>query len=188
MPTRPLLKLAVLSVAILAVSATQAQTLYTGGAEVDGQDDYCVRCSGLGQCTVYPDSGSVSIAANGKSVAATFNDSSTNASIASGLCSQMGASFPIQCTGTSGPTLSLSSSTNYPIVTSNRSGCNADPPSFMYSADIFGSAKPMYYILSVLYDPPGNASSNGYTNTASVGATTSISQTLANGRNGIARV
>lgn len=69
------------------------------------------------------------------------------------------------------------------------SSCDANDYYYLsvdYSGDSMipiATASPKYQVLSILYDPPGNASSNGFSNTQSAGATTSIQKTFTQGVN-----
>lgn len=56
---------------------------------------------------------------------------------------------------------------------------NVQPESGSVIAALNVSLFPQYYVLSVLYAPPGNQSSNGFTDASSDAATTSISSTFA---------
>lgn len=170
-----------------------AQSSYIGTATVQGyetQDQVCTTNGGYPQCSNVWPSGSVSFYVNGHAVSASFDSNSTSATIASDICSQMNSNFPVQCTGVGGSNgnstinyrsssfynVTASAATNYPSYV----GLNSPtPPSFWVEMTAAVPAK--FLINSILYDPPGALSKNGFSTSNSVGTTSSFSSTYTNG-------
>lgn len=178
--------LACLVTTIFWASVSVGQTVYFGGAAISGTEKTYEHCGGGrngGGCSgPIWDTGTVTLTVNGKNVSTTYGEGSTAQGIASALCSQMTSSFPAQCTSTNGEEsayfVNFQANANYSVSASVVKG--QDPQMtipFTVTAPA-GKADPKYYILSLLYAPPGNASSNGYSNSTTYGATTSISQSF----------
>lgn len=160
-----------------------AQTVYFGGAAITGAEGTWQQCNPRtgGDCgPLHYDTGTVTLTVNGSNVSTTYGEGSTPESIASALCSQMTSSFPAQCTSTNGGEaayfVNFQASANYSVSGSVERSCPCGTP-FSVIAPA-GKADPKYYILSLLYAPPGNDSSNGYSNSTTYGETTTISQSF----------
>lgn len=162
--------------------ATRAQT-FTGLIQVTGFEYEVPVCNPtcrnvwvLGSVSVVPSSG-----IGGTS---NFMQGSTPASVASGLCNSLNAGGTLQCTGVTGSILSITASQNYTI---NTYCWNVQPPSEVPGCAFHAiqvaevNASPKYKILSLLYDAPGNQSSNGYSDSQTYGTTTSVNQSFASG-------
>jgi hypothetical protein len=153
---------------------------------VSGTDTLFKRCEvhdGKVYCSgPIPDAGVVTIGANGSSVSVDYDQPSTPAELASALCTEMNSSFPVHCTGTTAlahsVNMNVQASVNYPISVTLKSNYDVG---IGFEFAITGAFNPAYYILSVVYAPPGNHSSNGFTNTTSTGATTSIGANFSQG-------
>jgi hypothetical protein len=165
-------------------SAAMAGTSYFGGAVISGTEGTWLRCSGGRNpvCTTEWQTGDVILTVNGSSVSTTYGGGSTAGSIASALCSQMTSSFPAQCTSTNGTGttyfVNAQAKANY-SVSASVTKSNPDQIGIPFTATApAGKADPKYYILSLLYAPPGNKSSNGYTNSTTYGTTTTITKSF----------
>jgi len=166
---------------LLCSSLVQAQVL--GTAVVNGQEGELPQCART--CTDVWADGVVSLTASGSTVQATHQRGSTAASVAASLCSQMTSSFPVQCSGTTAngnsATLNLVATSNIPISTSCRITVPTNVEGCLFSIGLAGYFDPSFYILSLLYAPPGNHSSNGFANTNSTGTTSSIGSNFVKG-------
>jgi hypothetical protein len=179
--------LLLLLLTVAACSGPAFATTYTNTAQVQGIEDQVTICIGdpCKDRTVW-NVGTVTFTVNSSSVSAAYSESSTAESLAAALCSQMTSSFPVQCTGTTEVesdwwNLNLESGTNYPftsITESSKSGWPSTGSAFTLSMPVITAAQPQYQILSLLYDAPGNKSSNGYTNSTTYGTTSGISSTF----------
>lgn len=171
--------------ALLILSPLQLHA-YTGAVQVGGSEYQVTHCNPRGTfCTKVWVTGGVSVTVNGVSVGASFGQGSTQASVASALCAAMSSSFPATCTGqtngTSSVNLSLTASANHPFSSS----CWISSPSEAIGGCAFRAlpliqptVRPTAMLLSVLYDPPGIGSSNGYSNSTTYGTTTTISNSF----------
>jgi hypothetical protein len=95
----------------------------------------------------------------------------------------MTGGFPAPCTSTSGEGatyfINFQGAENYAVSATVANGCPPDDCVTTFSAVApAGKADPKYYILSLLYAPPGNKSSNGYTNSTTYGTTTTIGESF----------
>ena len=163
--------------------SAEAQTV-NGTIVITGSEGFLPQC-GPRTCTNEWEYGSIVVDANGSQVSATFRQGSTPASLAASLCSLMTASFPAQCTGTTSTsnsaTLNIQSASNIPISTSVTISIPTNVPNPTFAATVTGFFNPFFQILSVLYTPPGDHSSNGFANTNSAGTSTSIGSNFAQG-------
>lgn len=163
--------------------SASAQTV-EGTAVITGGEQLLPVCTGT-TCKEVWGSSSLSFTVNGVTVSTLSNQSSTTATMASALCSQMTGSFPVQCTGTvtngNSTTMSLQASSNFLVSTS----CHiASPPNVtgcLFSASITGFFNPTYEVLSIVYSPPGDHSSNGFADTNSTGTTNSVGSNFSQG-------
>lgn len=173
-----------LTASLLWASAAMAGTIYFGGAVISGTEGTWLRCSGGRNpvCTTEWQAGDVIVAVNGSSVSTTYGKGSTAESIALALCSKMTSSFAAQCSSTNGTGdtffVNAQANANYSISASVTKS-NPDQSGIPFTATApVGKVDPKYYILSLLYDPPGNKSSNGYNNSTTYGTTTTVSRSF----------
>lgn len=167
------------------ISSVSAQTVQ-GTAVITGGEELLPLCSpATHTCKNVWGASTLSFTVNGATVSTLSNQSSTTGTMASALCSQMTSSFPVQCTGTmtsgNSTTMSLQASSNLLVSTS----CHiSSPPNIqgcLFSASITGFFNPVYEILSIVYSPPGDRSSNGFANANSTGTTNSVGSNFAQG-------
>lgn len=181
MPLKRISLLSCLAFSLFWGSTAVGGTVYVGSALIGGKEETYQHCGGGRNpvCTTESDAGTVTITVNGSTVSTYYGAASTPESIASALCSQMTSSFPAQCTSTAaietGYLVNAYASANYPFSASVTKSNPAQGTSFTAAAPV-GKVDPKYYVLSILYAPPGNKSSNGYTNSTTYGTTTTISQ------------
>jgi hypothetical protein len=167
------------------VGSASAQTV-KGTAVITGGEELLPNCSAATHtCTDVWGRSSLSFTVNGVTVSTVSSQGSTTASMASALCSQMTSSFPVQCTGTAtsgnSTTMSLQASSNFLIATSCRITFPVNVTGCLFSASITGFFNPTYQILSIVYSPPGDRSSNGFANSNSTGTTNSVGSNFAQG-------
>ncbi len=160
----------------LGIGSAGAQTVH-GTAVVSGGESLLPLCSGH-TCSEVWGRSSLTLTVNGSSVSTLSGQGSTTASMASALCSQMTSSFPVQCTGTTSngntTSMSLQASSNFLVSTSCRITSPTNVSGCLFSASLTGFFNPTYNILSIVYSPPGDHSSNGFANTTSTGTTSTV--------------
>jgi hypothetical protein len=180
--SKSLLSLAVLFFT-LCVAAAPAQTVQ-GTAVITGGEAMLPLCSGH-TCTSVWGNSTLSLTVNGVSVSTTSGQGATTASMASALCRQMTSTFPVQCTGTTpngnSTSMALQASANFLVSTSCRIIRPSSVQGCLFFASITGHFNPAYQILSIVYSPPGDHSSNGFANTNSTGTTNSVANNFAQG-------
>lgn len=168
----------------LGIGSARAQTV-TGTAVITGGESQLPLCSGH-TCTSVWARGTVTLTVNGVAASGSYLQGSTPATVAASLCSQMTGSFPVLCTGTvsngNSATLNLQASANFQISPSCRITYPVNVTGCLFSASLTGAFNPVYHILSIIYSPPGDRSSNGFANTTSTGSTTSVGQNFAFGK------
>jgi hypothetical protein len=170
----------VVAVVVICAGVSRAQTSYTGALQVSGAEFESEQCTAH---TCFPAwvTGNVGVTVNGSGVSASYGQGSTGDSVASALCSQMSGSFPVKCAGVNVvngyPTLALEASANVTISTS----CVIVSPNeavgncaFRALPVVSPKVRPTALLLSILYDPPGIGSSNGYSDSTTYGTTTTI--------------
>ncbi len=170
-------------IALTLFGGARAQTV-KGTATISGGESLLPICVGHTCHEVWGVS-SLTLSANGSSASTSSGQGSTPGTMASRLCSQMTSSFPVQCTGVTdlgnSATMALQASTNFQISTTCKI---TSPPSVqgcLFSASLSGAFDPAYQILSVIYSPPGDHSSNGFANTTSTGTTTTVGSNFGQG-------
>jgi hypothetical protein len=175
--------LLLLLIAAAGIGSAAAQTVH-GTAVISGGESLLPICSGH-TCTEVWGRSSLTLTVNGSSVSTLSAQGSTTASMAAALCSQMTSSFPVQCTGTtaSGNTtsMSLQASSNFLVSTSCRITSPTNVSGCLFSASLTGFFNPTYNILSIVYSPPGDHSSNGFANTTSTGTTSTVGNNFQTG-------
>jgi hypothetical protein len=175
--------LLILLVTLTLFGAARAQTV-KGTAIISGGEALLPICVGHTCHDVWGVS-SLSLTANGSAVGALSGQGSTPASMANRLCSQMTSSFPVQCTGVTdlgnSATMALQANSNFQISTSCRIQSPTNISGCLFSASLTGAFDPAYQILSIIYAPPGDHSSNGFANATSTGTTTTVGSNFAQG-------
>lgn len=160
-----------------------AQTIQ-GTAVIGGGESLLPLCSGH-TCSEVWGRSSLSFTVNGATVSTLSGQGSTSFSMASALCRQMTSSFPVQCTGTTGTgntaTMNLQAATDFQVSTACKITSPVNVQGCLFSANLTGTLNPAYQILSILYTPPGDHSSNGFANTNSTGATNTVGLNFAQG-------
>jgi hypothetical protein len=181
-PDKMMLLFAILSIALW-TSLAKGQTV-KGTATISGGEELLPLCSGH-TCTEVWGRSSLSITVNGSTVSTLSAQGSTPESMAAALCNQMTSSFPVQCTGTinngNSATMNLQASSNLQVSTSCRITSPTNVSGCLFSAALTGSFNPGYHILSIVYSPPGDASSNGFSNSTSTGETVTVGSNFASG-------
>jgi len=193
MNNRVLLRLALLvTTAAACCNVASAQmptnmTLWGTETQVWGNCHFNQR---TGNYTCYPvwNYGTVSVTANGKSVTASYSQSSTNASVAQALCALMTSAFPIQCTSVSGAALVVKASSSAGAISVSSTtgvkvpyddGYPTPTPSFSIGLPIVtGSVNPKYKVIGIAYTVPGQQSFVQYTNTTMMGSGTSTNSSF----------
>jgi hypothetical protein len=185
--TRVLCQILLAGVIILATISV-AQTTYYGAAGIVGAEQTYRTCNPrTGVCNPPQyDTGTITLTVNGSNVSTGYGEGSTPETIAASLCSQMTSSFPAQCTTTNGTTaahfVNFQAKANYSVSSTVTKTCPPDYCGIPFSVIApAGKVDPKYYILSLLYAPPGNDSSNGYSNSTTYGTTTTVSQSFQEG-------
>lgn len=170
-------------VCMVGIGSAIAQTIQ-GTAVISGGESLLPICSGH-TCSEVWGRSALSFTVNGATVSATSGQGSTPGSMARAICSQMTSSFPIQCTGTvdngNSASMSLQSAANFLVSTSCRITYPVNVVGCLFSAKLNGFVNPTYNILSVVYSPPGDHSSNGFANTTSTGTTNTVGANFTQG-------
>lgn len=165
------------------LGGARAQTVH-GTATIVGGESMLPICVGHTCHEVWGVS-SLTLSANGSSVGTSSGQGSTPALMAGRLCSQMTSSFPVQCTGVTdlgnSATMALQASTNFQVSTTCKITTPPTVQGCLFSASLSGAFDPAYQVLSIIYSPPGNHSSNGFANTNSTGTTTTVGSNFAQG-------
>lgn len=165
-------------------ASSNAQTI-NGTIVVSGGEALLPLCVGHTCQSVWGRS-ELGITVSGVSVSTVSLQGSTPLSMATQLCSRMTSTFPVQCTGivsqtTNSATMAVQASSNLQISPSCKI---TSPPSVqgcLFSATLSGAFNPAYQVLSVVYTPPGDHSSNGFANATSTGTTTSVGTNFTQG-------
>jgi hypothetical protein len=185
MPRKVYVALAGLTAMLALYSPPLHAQAFTGMIQVTGFEYEVPVCKGSNTCFYQWVFGHVYVVVNGTTIgSATFKQGSTTDTVASDLCSSMSTSTTVQCTGTANGILNLGAAAQYAIETD----CgNVSPQSELYACAFQAiqvaqvNVSPKFKLLSILYDAPGNLSSNGYSNSATYGTTTSVSNSFAYG-------
>lgn len=167
------------------LGSASAQTI-TGTAVITGGEELLPQCSAATHtCKDVWGGSTLSFTVNGATVSTLSRQGSTTATMASALCSQMSSSFPVQCTGTvtsgNSTTMSLQASSNFLVSTSCRISFPTGITGCLFSASLTGFFNPTYQILSIVYAPPGDHSSNGFANATSTGTTNTVGANFSQG-------
>jgi len=187
--------------ALLCCGSAQAQN-YAWYASVSGTEQQVVLCTHWGaggdcfQTRTLWDNGTVSISVNGSKVSTNYGYASTPLSLAQALCAEMTSSFPIQCAGVTGSGsdwANISGTSNqtsaaYTVSASSTTTFKSDmngprDPSFSAygSSSVSGFVNPKYVVLGVTYAPPGSLSKVIYSNSTTLGKSSSLSGSFATG-------
>src|SRR6185437_10003838 len=181
-PARLVFCLALLA-SVFSIHSLNAQTI-KGTAVITGGEEMLPICSGHTCHTVWGRS-SLGFTVNGASVGTSSAQGSTPETMAASLCAQMTSTFPVQCTGTTdngnSATMSLQAASDFQISTSCKITEPVTVQGCLFAAQLVGTLNPAYQILSILYTPPGDHSSNGFANTNSAGTTNTVGLNFAQG-------
>jgi len=180
---------------IVGVRSVDAQN--TGILSIGGTDGTYQSCTQTGNCSGrIPISGQLvatftsSISSQTFSASIGYDEQSTAQSLAQAMCAAL--TSEVQCTGISGDSsgqwnLSLTSSSVFSTSVANRftSGGRGSIqvfcPCFEISPPNWVVVQPNYYVLELLYAPPGNTSSAGFTNGTTQSTTTSVGNNFQSG-------
>ena len=77
--------------------------------------------------------------------------------------------------------MNLQAATDFQVSTACKITSPVNVQGCLFSANLTGTLNPAYQILSILYTPPGDHSSNGFANTNSTGATNTVGLNFAQG-------
>jgi hypothetical protein len=189
-------RLIVLAVVCIAVIVTaNAQT--TGILTIGGQDGMIQSCTQTGNCTGrIPISGGLyatftsPIAGQSFTVSVGYSGQSTAQALAQAMCAAL--TSEVKCTGISGDSsgvwsLYLTSTSVFSTSVANRftSGGRGSVqvfcPCFGISPPNWVVVQPKYYVVELLYAPPGNTSSAGFTNSTTQSTMTSVGSNFQSG-------